>query len=167
MSTGWPPFRYHFSTTLESSTIFFSNMIIKEKNGSTFQSGTVVQNGSRVEPFWLHFFSQCTQTTIDGWTKGCYQAHYHFARAMQSIRNLLTFQNDGESNKKFECNFFSCREYWALIKRVLIDQGPWSFLVLFDHFPKTCKSWLRGGGLSYRPMVPTLVICCLCCSFSI
>ncbi len=31
MSTGWPPFRYRFSTA------FFSNMIIKEKNGSTFK----------------------------------------------------------------------------------------------------------------------------------
>ena len=30
-------------------------MIIKEQNGSTPQSGTVFQNGFRVEPFWLHF----------------------------------------------------------------------------------------------------------------
>ncbi len=35
---------------------YFLNMIIKEKNGSTLQGGTVFQNGSRVEPFWLHFF---------------------------------------------------------------------------------------------------------------
>ncbi len=35
------------------------NMIIKGKNGSTLQGGTVFLNGSRVEPFWLHFFSQC------------------------------------------------------------------------------------------------------------
>ncbi len=35
------------------------NMIIKGNNGSTVQGGTVFQNGSRVEPFWLHFFSQC------------------------------------------------------------------------------------------------------------
>ncbi len=33
-------------------------MIIKGKNGSTIQCGTVFQNGSRVEPFWLYFFSQ-------------------------------------------------------------------------------------------------------------
>ena len=41
MSTGWPPFRY---------------MIIKEKTAPLFKSGAVFQNGSRVEPFWLHFF---------------------------------------------------------------------------------------------------------------
>ncbi len=35
-------------------------MFIKGKNGSTLQGGTVFQNGSRVEPFWLHFFSQCS-----------------------------------------------------------------------------------------------------------
>ncbi len=45
MSTGWPPFRNRFSTT-------------------TLQSGTVFQNGSTVEPFWLHFFSQCSQAEI-------------------------------------------------------------------------------------------------------
>ncbi len=60
MSTGWPPFRYRFST----------NMIIKEKNSSTFKkwlkkrlllkSGAVFQNSSRVEPFWLHFFFSVT-----------------------------------------------------------------------------------------------------------
>ncbi len=49
MSTGWPPFRYRFSTT-------FSNMIIKEKMAPLLKSGAVFQNGSRVEPFWLHFF---------------------------------------------------------------------------------------------------------------
>ncbi len=50
MSTGWPPFRYIFSTTLQSGTI------CKEKNASTLQSGTVFHNRSKVEPFWLHFF---------------------------------------------------------------------------------------------------------------
>ncbi len=41
---------------------FFLNMIIKGKNGSTLQDGTVFQNGSRVEQFWLHFFSQCSMS---------------------------------------------------------------------------------------------------------
>ncbi len=49
-------------------------MIIKGKNGSTLQGGTVFQHGSRVEPFWLHFFSQCSRACREGmkifwWTK--------------------------------------------------------------------------------------------------
>ncbi len=42
--------------TSEGGAIFFLNMIMKEKNGSTLQSGIVFQNSSRVEPFWLHLF---------------------------------------------------------------------------------------------------------------
>ncbi len=38
-------------------TPFFSQTwLLRKKNGSTLQSGTVFQNGSRVEPFWLHIF---------------------------------------------------------------------------------------------------------------
>ena len=33
---------------------------MKEKNSSPFQKGTIFQNDSLREPFWLHFFSQCT-----------------------------------------------------------------------------------------------------------
>ncbi len=50
MSTGWPPFRYRFSTTLQSGTVFyhfgqrhrfFSNMIIKEKMAPLLKSAAV------------------------------------------------------------------------------------------------------------------------------
>ena len=44
MSTGWPPIRYRFSIQ------------VKEKTAPFLKSGAVFQNGSRVEPFWLHFF---------------------------------------------------------------------------------------------------------------
>ncbi len=47
-------------TTLVRGTVFSSNMIIKEKMAPLLKSGAVFQNGSRVEPFWLHFFFQWT-----------------------------------------------------------------------------------------------------------
>ncbi len=38
---------------------YFLNMIVKEKNSSPFQKGTIFQNGCLRELLWLHFFSQC------------------------------------------------------------------------------------------------------------
>ena len=83
MSTGWPPFRYRFSTTLQSGTVFYQK---KVENGSTVEpkqlhSGTVFlkrcqvgakivppqrkrdrfQNGStfdKVVPFFTFFFGK-------------------------------------------------------------------------------------------------------------
>ena len=52
MSTGWP----HVGTVLVPLCKVVSNMIIKEKTAPLLKSGAVFQNGSRVEPFWLHFF---------------------------------------------------------------------------------------------------------------
>ena len=43
------------SATSEIVAIRFLIMIIKKKNASILQSGTIFQNGT-LEPFWLHFF---------------------------------------------------------------------------------------------------------------
>ncbi len=44
-------------------------MIIKEKNGSTFQSGTIFQNGFRVELFWLYFFLSVVRLLLLIWNE--------------------------------------------------------------------------------------------------
>ncbi len=46
---------------------FLLNMIVKEKNGSTLQSGTVFENSSWVEMFWLQFFSECATKNRHFW----------------------------------------------------------------------------------------------------
>ncbi len=62
MAAPLEPFHHRYITSSSTpGTILVPplNMIIKGKNGSTLRGGTVFQTGSRVEPFWLHFFSQC------------------------------------------------------------------------------------------------------------
>ncbi len=46
------------SALLAGGAVLFLNMIMKEKNSSLFQKGTIFQNGSLRELFWLPFFSQ-------------------------------------------------------------------------------------------------------------
>ncbi len=63
MSTGWSPFRYRFSTTLQSGTVFFQKKVdygtvfsqtwLLGKNDSTFKRWSRFPKW----PFWLHFFS--------------------------------------------------------------------------------------------------------------
>ncbi len=43
---------------LSGGTVFFLNMIMKEKMAPLCQRGAVFQNGSSEAPFWLHFFSE-------------------------------------------------------------------------------------------------------------
>ncbi len=49
MSTGWPPFRYHFSTTLQSGTVFHTKKVYKKLMG-TRRGGL-----KKVEPLRLGF----------------------------------------------------------------------------------------------------------------
>ncbi len=47
---------WHYGATSEDGAVFFQNMIIKGKK--RLRGGTIFQNGSMLEPFWLHCFSQ-------------------------------------------------------------------------------------------------------------
>ena len=64
MSTGWPPFRYIFCTTLQSGSVFFSNMIIREINFLK------VEPFSKMAPRWSQFGStffsviQCKEQVV-------------------------------------------------------------------------------------------------------
>ena len=42
MSTGWPPFRYRFSTTLQSGTVFCQKEKKKVDYGSTYTEGAIL-----------------------------------------------------------------------------------------------------------------------------
>ena len=46
----------HFSKKKALKQFPLFQSVLHQKNGSILQSGTVFQNDSRMEPFWLHFF---------------------------------------------------------------------------------------------------------------
>ncbi len=82
------PFQLHCGavlangTTLVSGTFFFSNLIINEKNGSTFIKWSQLPKRPKTAPGWSHFsstfFSQCSLYDTmkfwcqsDEWLKSC------------------------------------------------------------------------------------------------
>ncbi len=95
--------------------LFWCHMIIKGKNGSTLQGGTVFQNGSRVEPFWFHFFSQCRSTF------GGYSNPFRFAES------------------------FECISYTAQIPSykapMLLTEFPWCEIKAIMGFPGVLAAW--------------------------
>ncbi len=58
----------HTEKKVEPKRLHPWSRFMVRKNGSTLQGGTIFQNGSRVQPFWLHFFSQCSTVTMSDLT---------------------------------------------------------------------------------------------------
>ncbi len=51
MSMGWPPFRYRFSTTLQSGTVFYQK---KVENGPTMEPKRL-HSGAKTAAQWYRF----------------------------------------------------------------------------------------------------------------
>ncbi len=61
------------------------NTVEPRPGDTVLQSGTIFLNGSRVEPFWLHFFSQCRKIIY------CYCTSVNLGCSLQYLKSNKDF----------------------------------------------------------------------------
>ena len=82
-------------------------MIIKEKMALLLKTGAVIQNGSRVEPLWLHFFFSVRLHKIDSmfYLRNFWKS---YARAKKNNTNSKNYTLRKKRKKIKMCNFSVC-----------------------------------------------------------